>query len=120
MMLRLGVFLMPRTFISSRWAAAFVVLLVVAHTAIAAEDATRTFPEFKCRYTLPDSHWSWTEHPSNVILFLARSDNGLAVNLSCQRHPNPGPIDASFGPGYESTFFVPGKAEKRGSRLLTF
>src|SRR5262245_27927987 len=104
-----------------RWAVGLALLLGAAQVGCAADEPTRTFAQFKCRYTLPDDTWNWGEkNPTIVNLFMAGNGEGLIVTVACQRFPTPTPIDANFGAGFESTFFVPGKTEKRGSRLLTF
>ena len=46
------------------------------------EGATRTFPAQKCRFTLPESEWTWSDKEMPNLLFMASNKKGFVVNLA--------------------------------------
>ncbi len=95
---------------------------------LAADEATRTFPALKCRYTLPGPDWSWLEAGSPSIHFMARNKTGFVVNMTTYSaimldkvKVKFVTVDQQFGEVFEQSHFAESpQLEKRGGRLLTF
>ena len=86
----------------------------------AAEEATRTFPAQKCRFTLPGPDWSWSDEKAPNRVFLARSTKGFAITLATVKTPDPVQVNEQFAKGFEESFYQDRQAKKRGGRFITF
>lgn len=90
-----------------------VAVWAISNSMILAEE-TRTFPEAKCSYTLPDKEWKWTETPTPkkgemICLGSARKASGLIVMILHEPiPPNQVPTKANFKEFEEEVVNRPG------------
>lgn len=114
---------MGRILIAAAW------MLVVNLAALAqqpkpeASERTRTFPSYKCRYTLPGPGWSWSKDPTDAkSLCAAVNDRGVVVSVGVMQLPRPMPLNQEFINGYENGFYTVGvgKLNRRGGRYTSF
>jgi hypothetical protein len=82
------------------------------------EAATKTFPEKKCRYTLPGPDWTWVDVKAPDALCLARDDKGFVVTLSALAEKAA--INDAFVRGFEKGFLKSPNYRKRGGHRLDF
>jgi hypothetical protein len=87
---------------------------------MAAEEAARTFPVQKCRFTLPGPDWTWIDKEVPNVLFMAGNTKGFVINLATVRTPDPVQINEPFAKEFEESLYQPGQIEKRGGRFVTF
>ena len=81
------------------------------------EERTRTFPELKCRFTLPNSDWEWVE--MEHVHFAAVNSAGISVRLTASHHPGV-EVGKIFANSFDKEFFIPGERERRGGEFITF
>jgi hypothetical protein len=80
--------------------------------------ATRQFPAWNCRYTLPGKGWAWVDPPKADALFLARDGRERALILGVDRvnvaSLTPEVVD------WHDQGMAQAKFRKRGGRLIGF
>jgi hypothetical protein len=86
----------------------------------AEEGATRTFPAQKCRFTLPEPDWAWSDKEMPSLLFMASNKKGFVINLATLKTPGFVQLNEQFVKGFEDNYFRSGPFIKRSSRFVTF
>jgi hypothetical protein len=100
-------------------------LLLLAAGNIRAEEKTRTFPEYQCRYTLPADDWRWLDKsPHKPSLFVAGKDARLLVMVTVVPAPDGLVMDENAAAAADDGVGVVKLREnfmtKRGGALTTF
>lgn len=88
--------------------------------ALPMEERTRNFPAYQCSFTLPGEDWSWVDRPVPNTLFVAANRRGIVATLSVAPLSRSVPLDQNFVEGFEKTYYVAGKLQKRGGRFSTW
>ena len=98
---------------------ALLVVLMSSHAY--AQDATRTFSDQHCTFSLPDDTWTWGQ-PEAVpkSLAVATNEKGGAIVLLAISAPKGARLDKTFIEGFESSFLKGGTFAKTGSKTLSF
>ena len=86
----------------------------------AVDAPARTFPAYKCRYTLPGPDWNWSDEQAPNRIFLAGDTNGFVVTASYVAIAKPEPLNGQYIKGYEEAMYRPGQLKKRAGRFITF
>jgi hypothetical protein len=87
---------------------------------LAADEATRTFPAQKCRYTLPGPDWTWSDEKAPNRIFLARDTKGFVITLATLTQAAPVQVNEQFVQGFEKSFYKAASLKKRSGRFVTF
>src|SRR5580700_10343063 len=106
-------------------AVAITLLAILPETAAAADERTREFPAYKCRYTLPGEDWYWIDFaeakkPPKSIFTAGTKKKGLALTLTYDRATRAERMDQKFSVGFEKGFYAAGPVTKRGGRFVSF
>jgi len=97
-----------------------VALLFWAFASFGEEEQTRTFPEYKCSYTLPGPNWKWGVPKSDAgAVFMASNTEGYAVALMARAYPlkTITPKDAEL---FDKGAKKHGESTYRGGTFTTF
>jgi hypothetical protein len=98
-----------------------VLVFLASHRPAPAGDTVKTFPEYQCRYTLPDNGWTWVDLQSGSVLTCkARNRDGLLLSLAVGPAIAGAVIDARYAEKFDAGMAADGKRKKRGGRLTTF
>jgi hypothetical protein len=99
-----------------------VITLLTSHGAVLAQQNSKEFPQYKCRYTLPGPDWSWAEPTAEMqAIFMARNGDGLVLTMSVMTASPGEVIDARFVSEYDHGPIRPDvEFRKRGGKLMTF
>jgi hypothetical protein len=97
-----------------------LLLLPAAEGPLQAEERTKAFPSFHCKYTLPGADWSWGVPSSQPALLVATNPEGLRLVLVAERLKKADKIDEEYAEDYEKGVYGSGGIKKRGGKLMTF
>jgi hypothetical protein len=87
----------------------------------AGEEATRTFPAQKCRFTLPGPDWTWSDENAPNRIFLAKDKKGFVITLAAVASPGRVQMNEQFARGFENDFYkAPSPFKKRSGRFVTY
>ncbi len=95
-------------------------LATVMAQPVKAEEQTRSFDAYKCKFTLPGPNWKWTEDATPGRVFMAENDKGWFVVLGCSQQPKGQELSQRFVTGVEEIAFSPPQFIKTGGRFITY
>jgi hypothetical protein len=101
--------------------AALLLSILAGHGTVSAGESSKTFPDYRCKYTLPGKDWTWVDLESGSVLTCkARNRDGLLLSLAVKHAIAGEVIDARYAERYDEELAADGRRKKRAGRVTTF